>query len=1373
MQKINNLKVPSGKTIGLLGVMVAVIFVIGVALYFLADKDPAKLAVAAGGLGLVITALLLSMQKLNNLKVSTGTYIALAIMAGVIFIIANALYYLAETDPNKLLVAAVCLGGIIIALLVSMRALKDVKVPVGTYVTVAIMAGVIALIAGSLYLLKDVDQGTMAVAAGSIAAVLLVLVGAIVVLAKANINPATMIKLGLGLAAFFIILAAAMWVIVQIGASAARTVVNTILYWTSTMAAASNSAKNIDGEAIKRAFQLVIDLSGSMKSVNDCKADAEVAKGFVKDLWTILNRLNLAYNSARKINTSAFETIFGTDGKGGLLAIISTGLDGVKSSGFTAALMGLNLDVLASNLVLAGSSGAKLTDGSENAKGIEAIKNRMIDIQEIVRMAMSLSTNGETGENVDLTKMATGIANIGAALELYNIALGEAEKKALDVEESGKDLPLSTENIKTALTSLMEILPSSLPSPSDMNSSSVEAWADLAKGEGDGGTKFALGLVNVAHAMTVFSNESKNFDFFNSLKAIAALGLLANIYSQVNGKESEYGQMMTNVSSWDPGSSTAKNTFAGAIVSMGSAMKEFGDSVSGIKPEVVKSATDALDTLSTIYTKLSENNNIDAFKYFAASNLKKLFFGDSSAVGDIATVFGDFGEGIGLLASALGSFGTAINSKESDFDTEKVEKATTILESLARMQIALRESKISEENWWKSLVNDENLETFSHNLSILGAELAAFSTALKDFDLDTDIKTKAGKKWKSITDVLTFMSGITTDLSKIVNHYAVEAGGVGTIYAAYNLGDLAKVLKESLTPAIGTFSEAMHALHTEADGKTKYHAGEWSDRQFKNLKDMFTYLKDLQVELSGLGIQKGNWYGLADLGRDINSLFASLNSNTGDPAKSALFLFLDKFRGMKFDTKKDIEPFISFLRQLKDISFELKNAELNDGAFYDLDKLGADINSLFIHLLSDTDRVENSKMIKFMDSFRNKNYDFTGFIDFINETITMTDSLNKAGLKEGNFYDLDALGNDINRMFWYMMGESLSVDDSYLFKFLDNFTSQKYSTYGFRIFLSALADITKALGEAGLKEGSFYDLDAFGYDLNRLFGYLIKSDSDPANSNLFRFLNQFDGTTISIDGFAAFCDAMKSISEAVTTLHDKQVAEEDVENMRTILQALIDLNSSGLSKNDFSFNGVNLATKFMTGFIEELTRVPTEQDTEKKLTLDSAFQTLLSTIDSYSDDFLEKGRTAGQQFADGFNQGLLGINNPTGALTPIVSMDTKGNISNSGNGLAGLLSGMDLATSSSVNEIAIRLDTLNGKFNTPINVNSNNTDVVLAVGAVSKKLETIDSRVGTLSRDLSNLKVYIDSKILVGSIAGEMDRELGRRANLYNVTGKS
>ena len=1137
-----------------IGIVAASIVLIAAAMA-MPGISPERIIGATAIILVIIVAMggvLLGLSKLNKGK-QIHLAGSIAVFAGMAIVIAAVTVCVLLLQGVDFVTAAgnvLLLAGVILAMAGAMKIMNKVRVNTKTLILAGIMATFLIIITVALNTLKDSKPEVLFAISAIIPGLIFALAGAMFVIAK--IPPAA-IKGAAIFGAVLVILTTAIALCGLIVTATVDTMMNTLVKIMSNMAAASISAETINGEAIKSAFDLFDDIiAGFAKAVAINPALLRIALGVASDTWTFMNRLKLAGIAAEQVNVQAFKTIFGDGENPGILQTIQTGLSGITETGDTAKILGQNVESLGESLQLIGVSGQQLTEiakdsegnvlGGTYAEGIEAMKQRMADIQEIVTTATTLGGEA-TGEKIDLEKFADSVANIGAALQLYNIAVSQAVKDEAIL--SGQDVaPLNTENISEALRTVIASLTD--VTLDEDKKAGVEGWAKLAQSDDGKSTKFALGLTNIANAMIAFSDSAKEFDDTESGKAISALQLLANIYTQVTNP-SDYKSKMDQTGQWAVGDENTPGTFAHSIVKMGNAMCAFGNSVKNIPNDAVSNATTALDTMAKIYEKLG---NGEMVTYFAKVGDLTLF-GSETKNKTAEEVFTNFGEGISKLGDALRAFGESVSTTDKTYDSAKVQDAVNVLDALAKMQVALRDS--TDKKMFYEL--DDNLDTLGTGLSGLGSKLTQFSKELKGFELDTTTK-----QWTEITTVLNYLIGKEIEIrnAAITAGHVNTEGNVGADIFASHYGLLA------FAEGLGELFEQIKKINgylkekNEAADKSLYELGDWSTERMGNIFDLVDHMKGFVVDIK--------------------------NANLSDD---------------------DIKLIGTFGTQVAEMFRQLNNTDL------------------------------------------------------------------------GNIFHGPDGVNPINEL------------------------------------------------------------------MNKI------NDKDQYDAN----------------AFATFIGNMKSIADIAGTLHTTGTTWDDVDNMAHLIEGIMGVTSTGFTAEAFDTSGMTLATSFISSFVNRLLQVESTEDAQ---TLSGAFKQLLEAIDGYSNDFYEKGKTAGSQFALGFNEGLGGID--TGSLSPVVSIDAEGNTANGQTGLAAILATMNYVTTADISTALTHIEAIKSKFDNPISVDDSHTDIVNAIGTANTKLGTINDKLRTLSTEVNNLKVYINSRILVGAIASDMDRELGRRANLSNVS---
>ena len=903
--------------------------------------------IIVGGIMLLMVGIIAAIGFLTkslgtvNVAISIATFAGMAILIGAITV---CLMLLQSVDFEKSWKNALLLGVALLAIAGTMRIMNGIKIKGSTIGAAVVMAVILGLITAAFVLLKDTDPETIKITALAIGGVLLALVASMAIMA--HLPAGGMIKGAAGIAAALAILAVGIAAAAVILSAGAQTAANNLVGIMASLAAASVSSELVDEEKIKSVLALLGDIAAAFAGIGIVSAVNAIATASAA--WDVFNQLKLASVSASIVDEKQFYKIFGEDGNGGLLNIIQTGLSSVTDTGWKAASLGTHVEQLSESLKLVGQAGLMLNKELEDygnetyTQGIQNVKDRLTDIQEIVQLATMMGTTGE-GENlkqVDLTVFAEGIANIGAALQLYNKALATFQTEGANgVEKIGSTdtTPLSTENISTALQSVMSALRGVTFDESEVGA--IEDWAGLTK-SGDNGTLFALGLTNIANAMGTFSTAAQDFDNGNVKNAIESLGTLADIQAKVTNPE-QYKSTIDGITTWgDSGSPDHKGSFANAISSMGTAMAAFGQSVKDIPSNSVTNATTALDTLANIYEKLRGKENMVS----EITKTTKSWFGETTEVTKFAdqsasVAFKDFSTGIGYLGDALAAFGAALSNENYVYDEAKVKTATSILEQMVAMQKSLVEMKPNQGFFDKTFFGENGFKKLGEHISGLGAHLATFARELsggengEGFDIDVD-----EEKWKNISGVLSYMVGLATELNNL-SSYSEQLNEEGKVISSnvtsgFTLENLTTGINKIRETMI-TFNKSMREWHTETGGQggAYYQLGDWNTKNWENIKTVLNDVKQLAVDMKTQNLTDADVNLIGTFGEKIAHMFDKLNTGRGlggvPDNVSQITEFVKKLSSEEGFNSSDFSAFITNMKGLAEVTGILHGSEVN------------------------------------------------------------------------------------------------------------------------------------------------------------------------------------------------------------------------------------------------------------------------------------------------------------------------------------------------------------------------------------------------------------------------------------------------------------
>lgn len=494
------------------------------------------------------------------------------------------------------------------------------------------------------------------------------------------------------------------------------------------MAVALNFVKDIDWEKMV-AFggglsALMLSMSGALSILGALPVTA-ILKGSV-GLIAAAAALGIAVNILGALVGSAF-TSFSEDiyqvganikGYSGLVAnldtdAINTSITVITDLGTAAAGLSLldfsGAEAFSSAITSIGGSMKLYTASIESLstdKSADA-KTLMDDVSYIVS-----SMNSLTGSTIDLESLGLIFTNIGSGLKLYNESLGSANASTQSGASNGT-------YIKQAFDDLANNLPSS---------ETIALISSYAEGGGNDMTSFALGLTAIGTAISSFSTDIASLNADQAAKATNFVSIMSSIQTGLTN----HG----GIFEFFAGKKQTLADFSVDIVTLGTAIGSFSDSISGIDNAKVTRATDAISMLSAIQSGLSQAGGVLGF-----------FTGTK----DLAT----FGTKLNTLGSALKSFSDNV----SGIDKTKMDNATAPVDTLISIQSRLDDTG-GVSQWFSGT---QNLGTFGSNLVSFGNDFASFITAINGITI--------GDNMTQITGTIDSFAGVAERMSQLKNVY--------------------------------------------------------------------------------------------------------------------------------------------------------------------------------------------------------------------------------------------------------------------------------------------------------------------------------------------------------------------------------------------------------------------------------------------------------------------------------------------------------------------------------------------------------------------------------------------------------------------------
>ena len=467
-----------------------------------------------------------------------------------------------------------------------------------------------------------------------------------------------------------------------------------------------------------------------------------------------------------------------------------------------------NLDSFRTNLTRMGGS-LKLFGMNTTDLDTEKMKTIAGALKEV---ATDLSGFPEVAD------VGTSIANIGGALKLYS--------------ESTNGIDLSNVPDSTAIKTVFDALSSSLPD--DENLTMVAGYA--SEGKGDEMTNFAIGLTNIATAVSSFSESAKDLDFGSITKATEALTAISTLNTSLETTTvARFGPFALEVSQ----QKESLSTFAEDIVTLGTALQAFGTNISKVKEKDLTTGTSILEKIVEVNNALPKTGGISQW-ITGTQNLT------------------NFAANLRLLGNGAKEFGEAVSG--STFDAASVTAAGDALIKIAEVNGKLpKTGGIS--SWF---TGDESLAGFGKNLKDLGEGVAGFAEGLGDTKID-----------QNITDAVSFISklaGIQVRLSGADSWYTLGSLAFDMAGVATNL----KTVNDDITGVTWADTTGFEHLLDFATGQ-QIKLG--STSYTKNLKSIGQDLKGFFEEVWSF---TQNWVGkdtgkLDKVTESVTGIFTALN----------------------------------------------------------------------------------------------------------------------------------------------------------------------------------------------------------------------------------------------------------------------------------------------------------------------------------------------------------------------------------------------------------------------------------------------------------------------------------------------------------------
>lgn len=322
-------------------------------------------------------------------------------------------------------------------------------------------------------------------------------------------------------------------------------------------------------------------------------------------------------------------------------------------------------------------------------------------VKDMQKLKDSVTVIKEMGDTIagipDLTDKATSIASIGGAIGLY---IDTMKQKLGDETLDTSNLP-DTDSILAVFGALKSAFGDETLASDDLESVGSFATGDKATAL----TNFAIGLENIATAISTFSSTATTLEFGDINKAITALGNISNVAPVLNsGAVIQIGDFSITL-----GEQKENLTlFSADIVNLGTALESFSASMEKVDQGQVDYGVTVLGKITEINNALPEEGG-----------LKQLLVGHKQTLTN-------FGANLRNLGSGAAAFSEAIVGGKFNETKDIMENAVSTIERLAKANNKLPESG-GLAQW---IAGQKDFSKFSGNLENLGEGAKKFSIAI-------------------------------------------------------------------------------------------------------------------------------------------------------------------------------------------------------------------------------------------------------------------------------------------------------------------------------------------------------------------------------------------------------------------------------------------------------------------------------------------------------------------------------------------------------------------------------------------------------------------------------------------------------------------
>ena len=600
-------------------VMTVAIGILAGALFLLSGIEPSRLLGASAALG-ILMGMFGVMSKLSS-KIG-ASFASLIMMVGVVALLAGVLAMLSALKVQSVLGSATALSELMLALSVSMKILSTGMVSPTAMISAALMVAIIGLLAGILYLIKDMPVENTLANATALSALLLALSAACLILSAVGATgPAAFIGIG----ALATLIAGMGTLFVAIGA-----LMDSFPKLEEFLDKGIPVVEKI-GHAIGSFFGNIV--GGFAEGVTSG------LPGIGKNLSEFMTNLQPFLEGSKKIEPSAME---------GIKMLAETIL----------VLTGANILDGISKWITGGSSIDKFSEQLPKlAKGImgfqketngldpEKIKNSAEAVKALSDVAQNMPKQGGLAQLLlgvqDVGSFGTQLESLGAGLAAYAQQVSGIDSNALQSIQTSAEIARSLSDVAS-------------------NMPKQGGWIQAIFGEQDVssfGTQLeglGKGILSYANKVSAINPDAiqgvqTSVDIAKGLSDVAS-----NMPKQGGWLQAIFGKQDASV-------------FGAQLSALGEGISAYATEVAGItNTEEVTASVDVVKALAEIASNVPEEG------------LLQKFLG-GKGLGDLASKLGDLGEGIKSFCENLGD---GINAESAAKAAEAGISLTKMLQNM-------------------------------------------------------------------------------------------------------------------------------------------------------------------------------------------------------------------------------------------------------------------------------------------------------------------------------------------------------------------------------------------------------------------------------------------------------------------------------------------------------------------------------------------------------------------------------------------------------------------------------------------------------------------------------------------------------------------